>query len=185
MIITIKDKKYNVKEARTSEQRKKGLQGVQHLSDDEGMLFFFDQPEQVSMWMKNVNIPLTIIFFNDDQEATAVHKGIPNDESLITENNISYVLELNNNAKINIGDVFEFEDNQPVMKVLFPDGSTQYELYGGERIFSRINTRNIIKKARKAAETKEDKDYKALGKYMFKCIKTQDERPAEYVEGPK
>jgi len=57
------------------------------------------------------------------------------------------------------------------MKVLSPDGTTQMNLEGGERIVSRRETVILIKKALKAAASKEDKDYKALGKYMFKVIK--------------
>lgn len=182
--IKIKDKEYKVDEARTEEQRKKGLQGVEKLPEDEGMLFYFDPPEDVSMWMKGVDIPLDIIFFNEDQEATLVHKGKPNDEKLVTVQNTAFVLELNKDSGIEVGDDFEFDDNVPVMKVLAPDGSTQMDLWGGERIFSRKNTRILIKKAKKAQETQDDKDYKALGRYMFKCIKKQDERPAEYVQGP-
>ena len=84
---------------------------------------------------------------------------------------IAYVLEVNPGSGIEVGDSFDFEEDTPVMKVLFPDGSEQMALYGGERIFSRKNTRVLIKKAKKAAETLSDADYKALGKYMFKCIK--------------
>lgn len=85
----------------------------------------------------------------------------------------AYVLEVNEGSGIKVGDEMEFEesDKEPVMKVLFPDGSEQMALYGGERIFSRKNTRVLIKKAKKAAESQLDSDYKALGKYMFKCIK--------------
>lgn len=182
--IKIKDKEYKVDEARTEEQRKKGLQGVEKLPENEGVLFYFDPPEEVSMWMKGVDIPLDIIFFNEDQEAILVHKGKPNDETFITAQDTAFVLELNEDSGIEVGDDFEFDDNQPTMKVLFQDGSEQYELWGGERIFSRKNTRILIKKAKKAQETQDDKDFKALGRYMFKCIKKQDERPAEYVQGP-
>jgi len=44
-------------------------------------------------------------------------------------------------------------------------------LEGGERIVSRRETLVLIKKAIKAYNSKEDKDYKALGKYIFKVIK--------------
>jgi len=44
-------------------------------------------------------------------------------------------------------------------------------LEGGERIVSRRETLILIKKALKANASKEDKDYKALGKYMFKVLK--------------
>jgi hypothetical protein len=45
------------------------------------------------------------------------------------------------------------------------------KLESGERIVSRKETKILIKKALKANITKEDKDYKALGKYMFKVLK--------------
>jgi hypothetical protein len=44
-------------------------------------------------------------------------------------------------------------------------------LEGGERIVSRKESVILIKKALKAYTSKEDKDYKALGKYMFKILK--------------
>lgn len=184
MVILINDKKYQVKEARTEEQKKKGLQGVEELPKDEGMLFYYDPPEEVSMWMKDTKIPLDIIFFNEDQEVTKVAKGKPNSEKLITVPDTAYVLELNEDSGIKEGDEFDFEDNVPVMKVLAQDGSEQAPLWGGERIFSRKNTRTLINKAKKASMSQDDKDYKALGRYMFKCIKQQDERPAEYVQAP-
>lgn len=182
--LIVKNKTYKVEEARTSEQKKKGLQGIKELPENEGMLFYYDPPEEVSIWMKDVDIPLDIVFFNEDQEVILVHKGEPNDQTLITMPDTAFVLELNQNSGIEIGDEFEFENNNPVMKVLFQDGTEQYKLWGGERIFSRKNTRILIKKAKKAQLTQDDKDYKALGKYMFKCIKIQNERPAEYVQGP-
>jgi hypothetical protein len=37
-----------------------------------------------------------------------------------------------------------------MMKVLAPDGSTQMNLKGGERIFSRKNTKVLIRQAKKA-----------------------------------
>jgi hypothetical protein len=63
------------------------------------------------------------------------------------------------------------DDSGPVMKVLFQDGSEQYSLWGGERIVSRRETRILVKKAKKAEASQDDKDFKALGRYMFKCIK--------------
>lgn len=136
------------------------------------------------MWMKDTKIPLDIIFFNEDQEAVKVVEGKPNDETLITTPDTAFVLELNKDSGIKEGDELEFDSNVPVMKVLLPDGSEQMSLWGGERIFSRKNTSILIKKAKKANLSKDDKDYKALGRYMFKCIKIQDERKPEYVDAP-
>lgn len=184
-MIRIGNKEYNVKEVTTPEDKAKGLQGVESLPEDEGMLFIYDPPEDVKFWMKDTLIPLDIIFINEDQEVVEVHQGIPNDETLIEVPNIAYVLEVNANSGIKIGDELELEEDAPTMKVLAQDGSEQYSLWGEERIFSRKNTKVLVKKAKKANETKLDKDYKALGRYMFKCIKIQDNRQPEYVDAPK
>lgn len=189
VLIEIGNKKYKVQEARTEEEKEKGLQGVTELPEDEGMLFYFDPPEDVSMWMKDTLIPLDIVFINDDEEVVYVEEGVPNTETQMTVQNVAYVLEVNSGSGIQEGDELDFEeedeDDAPVMKVLAQDGSTQMDLWGGERIFSRKNTVVLIRKAKKANMSKDDKDYKALGRYMFKCIKGQDERPPEYVESPK
>lgn len=184
-MIRIGNKEYNVKEVTTPEDKAKGLSGVESLPEDEGMLFIFDPPEDVKFWMKNTLIPLDIIFINEDQEVVKVHQGIPNDETLIEVPNIAYVLEVNANSGIKVGDELELEEDAPIMKVLAQDGSEQYSLWGEERIFSRKNTKVLVRKAKKADQSKLDKDYKALGKYMFKCIKIQDNREPEYVDSPK
>ena len=183
--IHIGDKEYNVKEAHTEEEKRKGLQGVTELPKNEGMLFFFDEPQEVSMWMQNTLIPLDIIFINEDDEVIKVVQGVPNDEIPIVVQNTLYVLEVNVNSGIKEGDELEIEDDGPIMKVLAQDGTSQMSLFGGERIFSRKNTVVLIRKAKKADKTKSENDLRALGRYMFKCIKGQDERPAEYVKSPE
>ena len=183
-MIKIGNKEYSVKEARTEEQKKKGLQNVESLPSNEGMLFYYDPPQEVSMWMKDTKIPLDIIFINEDQEVISVKKGTPNNEKLITEQDVAFVLEVNQDSGIKKGDELELETKDPVMKVLNQDGTDQFLLWGGERIFSRKNTQVLIKQAKKADLTKSDSDYKALGNYMFKCIKQQDTRQPEYVNVP-
>lgn len=183
--IHIGDKEYNVKEAHTEEEKRKGLQGVTELPKNEGMLFFFDEPQEVSMWMQNTLIPLDIIFIDDDNEVIKVVQGVPNDETPIVVQDTLYVLEVNVNSGIKEGDELEIEDDGPIMKVLAQDGTSQMSLFGGERIFSRKNTVVLIRKAKKADKTKSENDLRALGRYMFKCIKGQDERPAEYVKSPE
>ena len=183
--IYIGNKEYKVQEAHTEEEKEKGLQGVSSLPEDQGMLFFFEEPQEVSMWMKDTLIPLDIIFINEDNEVVKVAQGEPNDETPIIAQDTLYVLEVNKNSGVKEGDELEIQDEGPVMKVLAQDGSSQMDLWGGERIFSRKNTVVLIRKAKKAALTNSDKDIKALGRYMFKCIKGQDERPNEYVKNPE
>ena len=186
-LIKIGNKEYKVKEAKTEQEKIKGLQNVEKLPKDEGMLFYFDPNEEISMWMKDTKIPLDIVFINDDQEVTKVHHGKPNDITLISSPETAYVLEVSENSGIKVGDELDLEDDSdPVMKVLAPDGSTQMELWGGERIVSRRETKILIKKAKAAEAVKGTPQFenkcRSLGKYIFKVIKGQDTRPAEYVE---
>ena len=187
MIIEIGDKTYNVKVAKTEEERAKGLSGITELPEDEGMLFYMDKPQKCSFWMKDTLIPLDIVFIDEDEEVISVHQGVPEDTTPITEDNVLYVLEVNANSGIKEGDELEFEDESSPMLVLAPDGSTQMELEGGERIFSRKSTKVMIKKAKKAKALEGDSQkfesaWKALGKYLFKEIRAQDSRDPEYVE---
>lgn len=191
VIVNIGDKTYKCQVAKNEEDRQKGLQGIEHLPIDEGMLFVWDSEATREMWMKDTKIPLDQIAINDDDEVVLVYTAQPEDETLVPFMNTKYILEVNANSGIVEGDDFEIDDsddlNKYVMKVLAPDGSTQMYLQGGERIVSRKETRTLIKKAKKAYANKGgdyDRYCKALGKYMFKVLKGQDNREPEYVSVP-
>lgn len=186
--ITIGDKKYKVEIADTSEKQEKGLMGRKSLPENQGMLFIYDEPQDLSYWMKNTLISLDIIFIDDDMEVVSVKQGQPMSEEPITEDDVQYVLEVNSNSGIEEGDqlvVEDSDDKEYSMHVLFPDGSTQMNLKGGERIVSRRETKILIKKAKKAEASKTDGAYRALGRYIFKVLKRQDSREPEYVNSPK
>lgn len=189
MKIEIGDKEYNVEVARTEEEKIKGLQEKESLGENEGMLFIYDEPQELAFWMKDTAIPLDIVFIDEDGEVISVQQGQPYDETLLEEDGVMYVLEVNQNSGIQPGDELDIEEDddnkQPVMKVLAPDGSTQMELEGGERIFSRKNTKTLIKMAKRAYSSELDKDYKALGKKAFKYLHIQDTNTPEYVDTPK
>lgn len=151
--------------------------------------------------MKDTTIPLLICFINEDGKVISVHEGQPLSEEMITESSefVAYVIEVGINEQINPGDQTslgsqnineenedEEEDTHPELNVnrLYvygSDGEIQAELQGGERIFSRKSSKIIISKAKKAYVSKEDKDYKALGRYIFKEMDAQDNRDPEYV----
>ena len=193
VIVNIGNKTYNCQLAKTEEQHKKGLMEVEYLAPDEGALFEFDKEGTREFWMKNTPLELTQISINDDDEVEYVYQAIPNDETLIPFENCKYLLEVNRTTEIQKGDEFEIDDsddlNKYVMKVLAPDGSTQMNLQGGERIVSRRETKMLIKKA-KAAKREENTDKfdqkcKSLGKYMFKVLWGQNHRDQEYVQVPE
>jgi len=52
--------------AATEETRTTGLMRRFSLRPDHGMLFVFEQPQQLAFWMKNTYIPLSIAFIGTD-----------------------------------------------------------------------------------------------------------------------
>ena len=186
--IKLAGQEYDIFIAKSEEQKKQGLQNVESLPSDEGMLFVINEENPVDTFfhMHNVPFPLDLVFMDDEFKVLDVKRGNPEDDRI--EGKASYVLEINANSGVKEGDEAELDDEDThkyVMKVLDPEGKTQMNLEGGERIVSRRETLVLIKKALKAYASKEDKDYKALGKYMFKVLKGQDERKPEYVSAPK
>lgn len=182
--IKIGGNEYDIYIAKTEEQKSKGLQNFTSLPKDEGMLFVINESNPIDTFfhMHNVPFPLDLIFMDEDFKVLDVKRGEPEQDKI--EGKASYVLEINANSGVKEGDEADLEDENTnyVMQMLAPDGSVQFKLEGGERIFSRVSTKKFIRKALKAEISKEDRDYKALGKLVFKELKAQDNREPEYVE---
>lgn len=189
--IKINNKEYSLIYCLTEEEKEKGLQNVESMEDNEGAFFDYreDPQEEISFWMKDTEIPLDIIFVGEDDKVISCKEGIPNSEDMITENNVYYVIELNKGSGVKPGDEVDVEDNGDFLNfppnsvfLLNDDGSVQFSLQGGERIFSRISSRVIVRKAKKAKKSKSETDYKDLGRYIFGEMTRQDNRDAQYVE---
>ena len=203
--VKINGKTYSLLHLITGEQKETGLKNVIELDPQEGALFdYSDSPEpELSFWMQDTEIPLLICFVNEGGKVISVHKGEPLSEEMITESSefIAYVIEVGINENIKPGDqtslgkqveietedeeddIDEYPDLQVNKLYIYgSDGDVQAILQGQERIFSRRSSSIIIRKAKKAYMTKEDKDYKALGRYVFDEMRRQDNRPAEYVD---
>lgn len=186
--ITIGNKSYNVSIAKNEEDQIKGLQGVHTLPEDEGILFVFEESGDVGFWMKDTLIPLDIIYINDDDEVISVEQGIPGDETILEHSDVKYVLEVNKDSGIKVGDELDIEDEEDSeseiigMYVIGPKGEIQMEVDGKERIFSIEHTKTIIKLSKKAYKSKLDSDYIKLGKKIFKYIEKQDNQEDDFVE---
>ena len=189
--VEINDKEYNVLVAKTEEEKERGLQDVVELESNEGMLFVYDEPQELSFWMHETEIPLDIIFIDEDWEVKSVQQGKPFDDTILSCDDVQYVLELNQNSGVKEEDEVEVEDDElnpgrelqsKHMEIYGPDGKVQAEIVGGERIFSIKNVSTLVKMARRAQATKKESDYKRLGKKIFEYLHIQDSNTPEYVE---
>lgn len=103
-LIKIGSKNIKVELADTKEKRVKGLGERSFLEENSGMLFTFDQEDTYpSFWMKDMQIPVDIIWINDSK-ITKIDKNInvplagTSDKNLVLyrpDRPIDYVLEVN------------------------------------------------------------------------------------------
>jgi hypothetical protein len=92
--------------ADTDPRRMRGLmfETESFLADDKGMLFVFDEPGNRSMWMKNMQFHLDIIWFSENGNVVSIEKNVPpcitpvevmSCKSVgVSADNTKYVLEL-------------------------------------------------------------------------------------------
>ncbi|RKZ44315.1 MAG: hypothetical protein DRR16_26300 [Candidatus Parabeggiatoa sp. nov. 3] len=86
-----------VEVASTPAEKQKGLMFRQALPENQGMLFRFNKPQQVSFWMDNTAIPLDVGFFTGDGKLREVHSLKPFDLNSVSSKrkDIQYALEVN------------------------------------------------------------------------------------------
>lgn len=193
--IIVGDKEYDVAIADTPELRKKGLEPYSYLKDDEGMLFIFDEETTDYFTMQNCGIDLDIVFIDSEGEVIQVSSVKSYDpKPVICDEPYQFVLEVNINSGIELEDELEQEDEslneeekqfvgeRNKMLVLDANGDVQMKLSGGERIFSRICTRKMIKAAIQAYREDTDIAYRKVGRLVLKELDSQDQREPEYTQ---
>ena len=103
--IIINDHIFNVEIAETADELRTGLMFRNNLAPDAGMLFVHNPPRRISMWMKNTEIDLDMLFINDKNKIIAIRTAKAHDLSVIyAPSPVKYVLEINANTaqKLNI-----------------------------------------------------------------------------------
>jgi uncharacterized protein len=60
------DATLSVDVADETDERQRGLMGIQHLPADQGMAFVWSEPVEATFWMKDTLIPLSIAFVDED-----------------------------------------------------------------------------------------------------------------------
>lgn len=111
--IKINKSNLKVKFAKTKQEHKQGLMGIDSLPEDQGMIFCYPGEQKMSFWMKDTKIPLSIAFIDKNKKIIAIEDMKPLDTSGTKFNNkAQWALEVNqgwfekNNIKL--GDKVNF-----------------------------------------------------------------------------
>ena len=77
--------------------RSQGLMHRRQMPEDEGMLFVFEYPQQLSFWMKNTYLPLDIAFVASDGSILNILRMKPLDEGprYLSRGQALYAIEAN------------------------------------------------------------------------------------------
>lgn len=86
-----------VEVADTLEKQERGLMFRRSMPENEGMLFVYREPIEMSFWMRNTFIPLDIAFIGADGVILNIHQARPLDESVLyrSAGAAKYVIETN------------------------------------------------------------------------------------------
>jgi hypothetical protein len=74
--------KINIWIADNDTRRARGLMFVEHLEDDDGMLFIYPEPQPITMWMKNTHLSLDMVFVEPNGR---VHRVVANTTPMSTD----------------------------------------------------------------------------------------------------
>ncbi|WP_206211771.1 DUF192 domain-containing protein [Wenzhouxiangella sp. XN24] len=109
---------FDVQLADTPETRRRGLMHVTELAPDQGMLFDFEAPRRVGMWMKNTPLSLDMLFIRADGTIARIESCTrPYSAALIESGSVvRAVLEINCGRAAALG----IEAGDRVVHRLFP-----------------------------------------------------------------
>ncbi len=81
--------------AKTAEQRQKGLMFRKRLDENAGMLFMFPQEQELSFWMKDTSIPLSIAFIDASGTVLNIEHMTPFSlDTVVSAGKAKYAIEI-------------------------------------------------------------------------------------------
>ena len=96
--------RFTVQVAATEEQQERGLMFYRSLGPDQGMIFPYNPPQEVSFWMENTLIPLDIIFIRPDGTIARITNAKPLDRTPLPSGaTIGAVLEIRGGRAAELG----------------------------------------------------------------------------------
>ncbi len=82
--------------AATQAQHQQGLMFREKMGANEGMVFLFDEPAAICMWMKNTLLPLSVAFIDEKGKIVNIEDMKPQTlESHCAKKPVRYALEMN------------------------------------------------------------------------------------------
>lgn len=94
--IKVGDRTVQMQLALLPAETQQGLMFRESMGPDEGMLFVFDRPQQMSFWMRNTLIPLDIGYFEAGGELKEIYPMYPRDEKPVaSRGRMQFALEMN------------------------------------------------------------------------------------------
>lgn len=82
--------------AARDQDRQQGLMFREKMGRNEGMLFIFDQPQKICMWMKNTLLPLSVAFLDQKARIINIEDMTPHSlDSHCAKQPAYYALEMN------------------------------------------------------------------------------------------
>ena len=118
--LTIKDQTLKVEIADDKAEQEIGLMNRESLDEDRGMLFVYQTPKVPTFWMKDMLIPLDMIFIGTDKKINYIEKNVPicNETdstkcpTYSSSAPVQYILEVAagyaEKNKLQVGDLVEF-----------------------------------------------------------------------------
>lgn len=107
---------FNIQLATTDEARQQGLSGVDHLDANQGLLMAFPSDDEWGIWMKDMKIPLDIIWMDHEKKVifivTDASPDLGTSKTFKPKTPARYVLEVPagtvKNAGIQVGSLATF-----------------------------------------------------------------------------
>ncbi len=94
--LTVDGRTIHAELAVTPAARERGLMFRSHMASDHGMLFVFPYDQQLSFWMKNTLIPLSVAYISSDGEIKEIHDMTPGSlDPVDSDHSVRYALEMN------------------------------------------------------------------------------------------
>jgi uncharacterized protein len=95
--IKVGDRPVQMRLAVQSHEQQRGLMHVKQMPEDEGMLFVYTAPQQMSFWMRNTDLPLDIGYFDAGGVLREIYPMYPHVEDPVRSRreDLHFALEMN------------------------------------------------------------------------------------------